>query len=90
VLLVVPYGYYFGLLFGLIAKPVRPYVRPYIDWFEYLKSWLKKAIRSTTKHIQSCCFVTWFAAALYYLIWSPTNATVALVRGRIMEFLNLI
>jgi hypothetical protein len=84
--MVVLYGCYIGSWLGLITKTVRPYIRPYIDWFEYLKSWLKKATRGTTKHIQSCCIVAWFAAAIYYLIWSPTYVTVHLVRGCIMEF----
>ena len=90
--MVVLCAHYIGSWLGLIAKTVRPYIRPYIDWFEYLKSWLKKAIRCTTKYIQSYRIVTCLAAAIhysiYYLIWSPIHATVDLVRGCSMEFLK--
>ena len=59
---------------------------------EYLKSWLKKSIKHTTKSIQSHCIVVCFAAAIfypiYYLIWTPIYATVDLVRGCIMEYLK--
>jgi hypothetical protein len=92
VLMVVLCAHYIGSWLGLIAKTVRPYIQPYIDWSEYQKSWLKKALRSTTKHIRSCCIVACFAAAIYHLIycfiWSPIYASVDLVRGSIMEFLK--
>jgi hypothetical protein len=90
VMMMVLYGCYIESWLGLIIKTVRPHIRPYIDWLEYLKSWLKKVTRSTTKCIRSCCIVTSFAAAIYYLIyyiiWSLIYATIALVRGHIMEY----
>jgi hypothetical protein len=90
--MVVLCAYYIGSWLGLIAKTVRPYIQPYIDWLEYLKSWLKKTIRYTTKHIRRCYLVACCAALIYYpfyyLIWWPIYASVDLVRGYIMEFLK--
>ena len=80
----ISFVHYFGSLPGAKSECVKSKIDSDIQWFEYLKSWVKQA----TIHIKECSPLHWLSAAFVHIIWSPICSTVALVRGQINEFFD--